>query len=116
MTSWSCDELTGSRVVVWECSEGQTDRQTAVANLHFASAMPDAKCNNSRYVIPAEENVMPFRHVIGNSEEGSGTGRSLNITHQTTSIVIHNNGSQELGRFFDVISSSGTIYRLRTGR
>jgi len=33
-----------------ECSEGQTDRltdtQTAVANTHFASATPHAKCNN----------------------------------------------------------------------
>ena len=47
--------------VVWECGEGQTDRhtdrdrqtdrhtdrQTAVANIHLASAMPQAKCNNS---------------------------------------------------------------------
>ena len=35
--------------VVWECSEGQTDShtdtQTAVANIHFASASPHTKCN-----------------------------------------------------------------------
>jgi len=34
---------------VWECGEEQTDRQTntqtAVANIHFALAMPHAKCN-----------------------------------------------------------------------
>jgi len=29
--------------VVWECSEGQTDTETAVANIHFASAMPHVK-------------------------------------------------------------------------
>jgi len=29
--------------VVWECGKGQTDTQTAVANIHFASAMPPAK-------------------------------------------------------------------------
>jgi len=28
---------------VWECGKGQTDTQTAVANIHFASAMPPAK-------------------------------------------------------------------------
>jgi len=33
------------RAVVWECGEGQTDTQTAVTNIHFASAMPHAKCN-----------------------------------------------------------------------
>jgi len=44
--------------VVWECGEGQTDRQchtctqinidtqTAVTTTHFDSAMPHAKCNN----------------------------------------------------------------------
>jgi len=35
------------RAVVWGCDEGQTDRhtdtQTAVANIHFASAMPHLK-------------------------------------------------------------------------
>jgi len=31
--------------VVWECGEGQTDTQMAVTNIHFASAMPHAKCN-----------------------------------------------------------------------
>ena len=25
---------------MWECGEGQTDTQTAVVNIHFASAMP----------------------------------------------------------------------------
>jgi len=34
------------RAVVWECGEGQTDTQTAVANVHFALAMPHGKCNN----------------------------------------------------------------------
>jgi len=28
------------RAVVWECGEEQTDTQTAVATIHFASAMP----------------------------------------------------------------------------
>jgi len=36
------------RAVVWECGEGQTDTQedtqTAVTNIHFASAAPHAKC------------------------------------------------------------------------
>jgi len=39
------------RAVLWECGEGQADRhadtQTAVANIHFASAMPDAKFNKN---------------------------------------------------------------------
>ena len=30
---------------MWECSEGQTDTQTAVANIYFASTMPHATCN-----------------------------------------------------------------------
>jgi len=30
---------------VWECGEGQTDMQTVVATIHFASATPHAKCN-----------------------------------------------------------------------
>jgi len=34
------------RTVVWECGEGQTDTQTAVSNIYFASATPHAKCNN----------------------------------------------------------------------
>jgi len=48
-----------ARAVVWECSDGQTDRQThthththtqtAVAIIHFTSALPHAKCNN--YII-----------------------------------------------------------------
>ena len=28
---------------VWECGEGQTDTQTAVTDIHFASATPHAK-------------------------------------------------------------------------
>jgi len=36
------------RAVVWECGEGQTNRQTdtqtALTNIHFASATPHAKC------------------------------------------------------------------------
>jgi len=37
------------RAVVWECGEGQTDihTQTAVANVHFSSATPHAKCIDS---------------------------------------------------------------------
>ena len=31
--------------VVWECGEGQTDTQTAMASIHFASAVPHMKCN-----------------------------------------------------------------------
>jgi len=32
--------------VVWECGEGQTDRHTdGHDNIHFALAMPQAKCN-----------------------------------------------------------------------
>jgi len=27
------------------CDEGQTDTQTAVTNIHFASGTPNAKCN-----------------------------------------------------------------------
>ena len=30
--------------VVWKCSEGQTDTQTTVANMHFASATSHTKC------------------------------------------------------------------------
>ena len=30
---------------VGKCGEGQTDTQMAVANIHFASAMPHVKCN-----------------------------------------------------------------------
>ena len=31
--------------VMWECGKGQTNTHTAVTNIHFASAMPHAKCN-----------------------------------------------------------------------
>jgi len=49
------------RAVVWECGEGHTDRhtdkhtdtQTAVINIHFASTMPHAKCNNVPACKPA---------------------------------------------------------------
>jgi len=42
-----------ARAVVWECGEEQTDtqthtdtqKQTAVINIHFASATPHAKCH-----------------------------------------------------------------------
>ena len=34
------------RAVLWECGEGQTDRQTAVANIHFTSVTHHVKCNN----------------------------------------------------------------------
>ena len=43
------------RAVVWDCGEGQTDKhrhtntQTAVTNIHFASATPHAKCNQINY-------------------------------------------------------------------
>jgi len=48
------------RAVVWECGEGQSDRetdrhtdtQTVVANIHFVSAMPHAKCSD-----PVQEEV-----------------------------------------------------------
>jgi len=32
------------RAVVWQCGEGQTDTQTAMTNIHFASATPQVKC------------------------------------------------------------------------
>ena len=44
---------------MWECSDGQTDIQTdtdiqtAVATIHFASAMPHTKCNKSVLVLVA---------------------------------------------------------------
>jgi len=31
------------RAVVWECGEGQTDTETAVTTIHFASATPHTK-------------------------------------------------------------------------
>jgi len=33
---------------VRECGEEQTDTQVGVTNIHFASAMPHAKCNQIR--------------------------------------------------------------------
>jgi len=71
--------------------------------------------STSRNAVPAEEYIMPFRHVINDPKKGCGTIWSMNSTQQTSSIVIHNNGRQKLSRFFDVISSSGTIYRLWSG-
>jgi len=47
------------RAVVWECSEGQhththththTNTQTVVANIHFTSATPHAKCNQRQFI------------------------------------------------------------------
>jgi len=35
---------------VWEYGEGQIDTQTAVTTVHFASAMPHAKCNKLRSI------------------------------------------------------------------
>jgi len=37
--------------VVWECGEGQTDTLAAMDSIHFASAMPHAKSNDSPVVI-----------------------------------------------------------------
>ena len=54
--------------------------------------------------MPAEENIMPFRHVIRDSEKRWGTTRSADITKKTPSIMIYNNERQKLGRFFDVVS------------
>jgi len=36
------------RAVLWECGERQTGTQPVIANTHFASTMPQAKCNNFR--------------------------------------------------------------------
>ena len=36
------------RAVVWKCSEGQTDTHMHVANIHFTSATPHAKCNDDQ--------------------------------------------------------------------
>ena len=48
-TPYHSPKLHPGRTVVWECGEEQTDRQTdrqtAVVNIHFASAMTHAKCN-----------------------------------------------------------------------
>ena len=33
--------------VVWECGEEQTDTQTVVTNIHFASSTPHTKCNKN---------------------------------------------------------------------
>jgi len=40
--------------VVWECSKEHTDTriQTAVTNIHFASATPHVKCNLDSYLSP----------------------------------------------------------------
>jgi len=36
------------RAVVWEWSEGHTDTQAAVTNIHFASHMPHTKCKKNK--------------------------------------------------------------------
>jgi len=36
------------RAVVWECGEAETDTQTVVATIHFASSTPDAKNDSWR--------------------------------------------------------------------
>ena len=46
-TPYHCPSYIRLRTVVWEFGEGQTDTQTSVTNIHFASATPHAKCNQS---------------------------------------------------------------------
>ena len=45
-TPYHCPSYIRVRAVKWECGEGQTDTQTVMTNIHFASATPHAKCNN----------------------------------------------------------------------
>jgi len=35
---------------VWACGGGETDTQTSVTTIHFASSATHAKCNNNEYV------------------------------------------------------------------
>jgi len=35
--------------VVWECGEGQTDTQTRVTAIHFASSTTHAKCDETHF-------------------------------------------------------------------
>jgi len=46
--------------VVWECGKGQTDThtQTAVTNIHFASATPQVKCNNTNVNITQVSSIV----------------------------------------------------------
>jgi len=37
------------RAVVWAYGRGQTDTQTLVTTIHFASSTTHAKCNNNNY-------------------------------------------------------------------
>jgi len=45
-TAYHSPKYTRVRAVVLECSEGLSNTQTAVTNMHFASATPHAKCNH----------------------------------------------------------------------
>jgi len=50
---------------VWECGEGKTDTQTAVANIHFASAMLHVKCNNrAQYLNNEAPNLNCFKMTV----------------------------------------------------
>jgi len=49
------------RAVMWECDAGQTDTQTAVTTIHFASATPHAKCR---------KNVGPSQNLTDSSSLG----------------------------------------------
>ena len=45
--------------VVWECSEGQTDTQTGVANIHFASAVRNVISGRGVYRLDAVAVIQP---------------------------------------------------------
>jgi len=45
-TSTIPSSYTRVRAVVWECGDGQTDTQTAMTYMHFASSVPHAKCKS----------------------------------------------------------------------
>jgi len=45
----------GPHTVVWECGDEQTDTQTAVTDIHFASASPDAKCKQQNVAVRQKE-------------------------------------------------------------
>ena len=47
-----------------ECGEGQTDTQTVVGNIHFASAMPHAKCNKGEYLCSKPHRVAAFNLLV----------------------------------------------------
>jgi len=46
--------------VVWECSNGQRDRQTHVTNIHFASSTTNTKCNKFKLKITNAETNCSF--------------------------------------------------------